>query len=134
MKKMFSIIFAAAIALSAYTCVSAQEDIRFVRDSGFTQHMRPPVSFAHDEHNEKAEINDCGFCHHVYDEKGEKLADETSEDQECSACHVKDPANPDAGELALKFHLRCKGCHEEVKAGPVMCAQCHKRSNIGAVR
>lgn len=111
--------FALAVAvLSAYS----QEDVMFVQDSAFTEKMRPPVYFPHDEHNEKAEINDCHYCHHVYD-NGQKIEGESSEDKECSECHM------DGGttSLARIYHLNCKGCHEQAKEGPVMCAECHNK-------
>lgn len=119
--------FALAFAvLSGYS----QENVKFVQDSAFTAKMRPPVYFPHDEHNEKAQISDCHYCHHVYD-KGEKVEGETSEDKECSQCHMAD-GKKDEASLARIYHLNCKGCHEQAKAGPVMCAECHNKTRAGA--
>jgi len=113
-------IFIAAVAVIVVAAYS-QENVKSVQDSAFKTKMRPDAVFLHDEHNEKAEIDDCGTCHHVYKD-GVKVEDETSEDTECSGCHKID-GNP--VPLVAKYHLRCKGCHEEKKAGPVMCSECH---------
>jgi hypothetical protein len=109
------------IAVSAYS----QDDITTVNDSAFSAHMRPPVSFPHDTHNETAEIEECGACHHLYED--EKLVeDDTSEGMECSECHGPD-GDGYPMDLVARYHNRCKGCHMEKKAGPVMCAECHTR-------
>jgi hypothetical protein len=59
----------------------------FVRDSAFTDRMRPSVPFLHDEHNEMADIEECNECHHVW-EDGKILEWDSSEDKECSECHL----------------------------------------------
>ena len=115
-------IFVAAVAVIVVTAYS-QENVKSVQDSAFKTKMRSGAVFLHDEHNKKAEIEDCGTCHHVYKD-GVKVKDETSEDKECSECHK---INGDPVPLVAKYHLRCKGCHEEKKAGPVMCSECHVR-------
>ena len=116
----------AALTLAAASGVYSQEDVTTVRDSAFGNRMRPPVPFLHDAHNEKAGIDECNVCHHVV-EDGQLLADETSEDQECSECHLAaNGAKPI--ELIAVYHLRCGGCHREQLAGPVMCAECHPRN------
>jgi len=113
-------IFVAAVAVIVVTAYS-QENVKSVQDSAFKTKMRPGAVFLHDEHNKKAEIDDCGTCHHLYKD-GVKVEKETSENMECSECH-KISGNP--VPLVAKYHLRCKGCHEEKKAGPVMCSECH---------
>ena len=111
------------IALAGLTAY-AQEDIEFVEDSGFTTNMRPLPAFNHDEHNEKAEIEDCIECHHVYDASGNRLEDESSEDQECSECHGAQ-GDEYPMELVRRYHMNCQGCHLDQKAGPVTCGTCH---------
>lgn len=108
------------VGLTAY----AQEDIEFVEDSGFASTMRALPAFMHDEHNEKAGIEDCIECHHVYDEAGNRLEDESSEDQECSECHGAQ-GDEYPMELVRRYHMNCKGCHQANKAGPVTCGTCH---------
>jgi hypothetical protein len=113
------VLFILAIAvLSVY----AQEDVTEVNDSVFNKRMRPAAVFLHDEHNEAAEIEDCAACHHVY-EDGQRVEDESSEDMECSECHATGGGYP--MEVVNVYHARCKGCHMEEKAGPVMCGECH---------
>jgi hypothetical protein len=103
----------------------SQEDMEVIDNEGFAKKQRPPAVFRHDEHNEKAEIEDCSECHHIY-EDGKKLEDESSEDQSCADCHDE---QSDGNTLGLRkaFHTNCKGCHLAEKQGPVMCGQCHVR-------
>jgi hypothetical protein len=103
----------------------AQEDMDVVDDSGFVKRQRPPAVFQHDAHNEKAQIDECNECHHVY-EDGKKLEDESSEGESCSDCHEESDSGNQPG-LRKAFHLNCKGCHLKRKQGPVMCGTCHVR-------
>ena len=104
----------------------SQEDMEVVDNDGFSKKQRPPAVFRHDEHNEKAELEDCSECHHIY-ENGEKLEDESSEDQSCADCHEEKSTDKKPG-LRKAFHTNCKGCHLAKKQGPVMCGQCHVRN------
>ena len=105
---------------------NSQEDMLFIDNSAFDNPQRPPAVFKHDEHNEIAQIEDCNQCHHVYDDSGNLLQDESSEDQRCSDCHeLQISGNKPA--LIKAFHRNCKGCHLERKKGPIMCGQCHVR-------
>jgi hypothetical protein len=103
----------------------SQEDMVVIEDQGFETKQRPPAVFKHDEHNEKAEIEECNECHHIY-ENGEKLEDESSEDQLCSDCHSKEGSDG-SPRLIKAFHLNCKGCHLAAQKGPIMCGECHVR-------
>ncbi len=104
----------------------AQEEMILIRSTDFEKHQRPPVRFYHDMHNEKAEIEDCSVCHHVY-EDGKPLEGESSEDEPCSSCH---PAQPEPGEMGLMraYHKRCITCHDQVGKGPQACGSCHVKS------
>ena len=105
----------------------SQEDMEVVEDQGFMKNQRPAAVFKHDSHNENAEIEECNECHHIY-ENGEKLEDESSEDQPCSDCHSEKGSGADGQPRLVKaFHLNCKGCHLKVKKGPIMCGECHVR-------
>jgi len=45
---------------------------------------------------------------------------------DCKACHEKAPGKIEGfGKDAA--HKLCKGCHEEKKAGPTKCGECHKK-------
>lgn len=121
-------VFVAATVLTVILLVIAsaysQEDMTFVSNEAFDDPQRGPAIFAHDEHNEVAGLEDCALCHHLYDDNGNKLEDESSEDQACAECH----GDRDEGgkpKLIKAYHLNCKNCHMQEKKGPVLCAQCH---------
>ncbi len=118
------IALAMALLVSGVAALTgfSQDEITHVRDSYFGERIRPAVPFRHDEHNEYAMIDDCTICHHVY-EDGEKLAYETSEYMQCSECHTE--GGKGEMDLMRAYHLNCKGCHQEEKAGPVTCGECH---------
>jgi hypothetical protein len=115
---LLGFIFCAVVALS-------QEDMVAVDNRVFNNPQRAPSVFEHDTHNEAAEIEECNTCHHVYDDDGALVEDESSEDSSCSECH----AASDEGRrpsLRKAYHLNCKGCHSQQAKGPVMCGECHK--------
>lgn len=101
-----------------------QQDVTRVADTAFTTRMRPPVSFPHDQHNEKAKIDQCQVCHHVY-EHGKKIDSISSEGTKCSECHTIQAGDP--MPLVAAYHNLCKGCHMQTKTGPVQCAECHAK-------
>ncbi len=103
----------------------SQEEMRFVDNSVFEKPVRAPAIFEHDFHNETAGLEDCTVCHHLYDEDGKLVEDESSEDQSCSECHSTDGSDS-TPSLRRAYHLNCKGCHLKAEAGPIMCAQCHR--------
>ena len=46
--------------------------------------------------------------------------------KDCKICHEKGPGK--IGELGKDWaHKTCKGCHTEMKKGPVGCKDCHKK-------
>jgi hypothetical protein len=95
--------------------------------SVYNKMHRPTVMFYHDNHNDKAVLDECNMCHHVY-KKGQLIPDESSEDQKCSECHsvvIKDNLTT----LTTAFHKRCKGCHLQLKKGPFLCSECHVKTN-----
>lgn len=116
-----ALLFIGAFLIPAYS----QEDMEVIEDVGFSKRQRPPAVFRHDDHNEKAALEDCAECHHVY-EDGNKLEDESSEDQSCSECH-DEKGSGDMPGLRKAFHTNCKGCHLAQQKGPVMCGSCHVR-------
>jgi hypothetical protein len=117
----------ALVALGAVFVVNArsQEDMTVVSSEAFTQPRRPAAVFPHDAHNERARIETCNQCHHVYVD-GKLVEDESSEDRRCSDCHGLEDAGRQPG-LMKAFHLNCKGCHQSQKKGPLMCGECHVR-------
>ncbi|MBW2251716.1 MAG: cytochrome c3 family protein [Deltaproteobacteria bacterium] len=127
MKK--KILFALTVSLFSLAMIfnaHPQEDMEFVETDAFGNPRRPPAVFRHDEHNQLAKIEECNACHHVYDEDGRLVEDESSEDQRCSDCHeiVASGRQP---ALMKAFHANCKGCHKQKNKVPTMCGQCHVR-------
>lgn len=45
---------------------------------------------------------------------------------DCKACHEKGPGKIE-GFGKDWAHKSCKGCHEQKKAGPTKCGECHKK-------
>jgi len=130
MKKYAFFICAGLIAiLLTFVSAYSQEDMVVVNDEAFDNPQRPPAVFRHEEHNEKAGIEECNECHHVYNNDGKLVEDESSEDQSCSDCHELKASGKKPG-LMNAFHINCKGCHEEKNKGPVMCGQCHVRGRV----
>jgi hypothetical protein len=124
MKRSIAFLFVTGLVWACLlVAANSQEDMEFIDRSAFVNPQRPSAVFPHDLHNEKAEIDECNECHHVY-EDGQKLEDESSEDESCADCHgpTDDGRIP---SLTKAFHRNCKGCHLEKKAGPVMCGECH---------
>ncbi len=125
MKKVCIFIMAAVVVSGLVLTVAySQEDIEFVDNSFFTDPQRPSSVFVHDEHNEMAGIERCNICHHMYDDEGNLLEYESSEGYYCADCHGE---NDWKMPLMKAYHVRCKGCHEEQGAGPVMCGECHQK-------
>jgi len=120
-----------AVLLTLLFSVSAysQEDMVVTNSDAFENPRRPPAVFRHDEHNELSKIEECNVCHHVYDEKGRLVEDESSEDQRCSDCHELEASGRQPA-LMKAFHTNCKGCHKAKKDGPMMCGQCHVREPV----
>lgn len=122
-----SVVVLVALLLSVLLLVAAysQDDMLTVDNAVFPRPQRPPAVFEHDDHNDTAGLDECQVCHHVY-EDGVLVEDESSEDYLCSDCHdLKSSGNMPG--LMKAFHLNCKGCHMENKAGPVTCGECHRK-------
>jgi predicted CXXCH cytochrome family protein len=45
---------------------------------------------------------------------------------DCKKCHEKAPGKIEGFGKDIA-HKLCKGCHEEKKAGPTKCGECHKK-------
>ena len=129
--KRSALFICAGLMITLFIFVSAhsQEDMIVVNEPAFDNPQRPPSVFRHEEHNEKAGIEECSECHHVYNDDGKLVEGESSEDQLCSDCHGLKASGRKPG-LIKAFHTNCKGCHEEKDKGPVMCGQCHVRGLV----
>lgn len=117
----------AVLLLLAFFCAAAfcQEDMVAVDRGDFAHPQRPAAVFRHEAHNEKAGLEDCSVCHHLY-EDGKLVPDESSEDQNCSDCHPLKSSKTTPG-LRKAFHTLCISCHKKEKKGPLLCGECHLR-------
>lgn len=98
-----------------------------IDNEDFENPKRIACIYDHDEHLEASELDEeCNLCHHLFDEDGKKVEDETSEDQRCVECH-EEKSSGELLHLRKAYHTRCKGCHMEKKLGPVLCGECHQR-------
>lgn len=121
------LISAGLFAVLLVPTFSFSDDCMDIDEGVFTKKQRPFVCFNHDEHNEKAGLeDDCALCHHMY-EDGQLVEDESSEDMACSECHAE-KNDPKQFELTSAYHKRCRDCHLEKKQGPVTCGACHEKA------
>ena len=127
-KNAVFILLSMLISIFLVLSANSQEDMEVVDGDSFEHQRRPSAVFRHDDHNDAAGLEECNECHHVY-ENGERLADESSEDQRCADCHTEKKLDNQPG-LRKAFHLNCKGCHQSKKQGPVMCGECHVRKIV----
>lgn len=126
-RQILPLLVSVLVPLCMLMVAGAQENMTAVDNSVFGKPERTQAVFRHDSHNERAGIDACNECHHVYQD-GKKLDDASSEDKRCSDCH--DLA--DAGRtpsLRKAFHFNCRGCHEKSAKGPVMCGECHLKAD-----
>lgn len=122
--KAFYIVIAIILCAFLFASAYSQEGMVKIDNRVFKSPERAPSVFRHDEHNEKAGL-DCEDCHHVYDDKGKLVMDETSEAYACADCH-SEKGSGNVLPLMKAFHTRCKGCHENEAKGPVTCGECHQ--------
>lgn len=120
------LMFAAALifATAATTKIEIPKQVKV----GAAAMKQPAVTFNHELHATKL-VPKCETCHHT--EKGLKATQE-KKPVKCSVCHLdpramKVPSMRSPSLTVNPFHKRCIGCHKEVKKGPTVCAQCHKK-------
>lgn len=102
----------------------SQSDLLLLSNPAFTPDRRPPARFPHDEHNAKANLEDCGRCHHG-ETDGKMDSTASTEGQACVECH---PVSAPKGRTPLRqaYHRQCQTCHEQAGKGPLACGQCHQ--------
>lgn len=128
MQKSTSIITILSLVLLLFPCLAAtgwSADCERFSDPTFKSPSRPPACFNHENH---ADFYECATCHHVYDQDGNLVEGESSDDMYCSDCHY-DSNDPKQMDLMTKYHKRCKECHIQEQSGPITCAGCHKKEN-----
>lgn len=114
-----------AVALALALPAFSQEDMKVIASDAYSTLTRPPAVFVHDEHNEKAGVEDCVLCHHGGSD-GVQDTSMSTEGIPCSDCHDVKPASNMTG-LTNAYHGQCIGCHREQGKGPLACSQCHVR-------
>ena len=97
----------------------------------FSNHKRPVVKFDHSLHEDVTGETGCAKCHHVFDEKQNKLVYAEGEEAVCSECHFSEKEK-DVLALREASHTSCTGCHRTLKknkkpSGPTTCGECHKK-------
>jgi hypothetical protein len=138
-KQLWTILPLAAVVMLYLLPAVSQAYMEELLAPAFPEHERPAAVFNHDEHNEKAGIEECYICHHVY--KGKRVDPyDSSEGIPCAECH---PVDAEEGTpLRLAYHRQCIECHEEAVAegpdpeaedqdaevnAPLTCGECHVR-------
>lgn len=121
---------AAALAALAALCLLAigavaQDDMVKIDSGAFGAPERPSPVFKHDDHNEKAKLDDCAVCHHAADDKGRLVPNQDSVGTPCADCHKVTEAK--GTPLMRAYHRQCQGCHDTAGKGPTGCGECHVR-------
>lgn len=119
---VFPAVSAAVLFLAM--AVYGSDTLEILSNAAFENPVMAEVPFPHDSHNERAQIDDCSVCHHVW-ENGE-LSTESSEGTPCADCH--DPSLHRRGlNLSAAYHGLCKDCHIKEGRGPIVCGECHRK-------
>ena len=125
MKHTLPFLLTVALVLACAQAGLAQQDMKTLAPAAFGKLTRPAAQFNHDQHNEKAKLDDCVACHHgAKDGKQDKSA--STEGTPCADCH-KVKAEGKKTSLMRAYHKQCIDCHKTKAKGPVSCGQCHKR-------
>jgi hypothetical protein len=124
MKRCLPILIVAVI-LTFSQLASSQEDMTVIAPDAFGKLTRPAATFVHDQHNEKAGVEDCVLCHHGGSD-GVQDPEFSTEGIPCADCHAVQPDKGTTG-LSKAYHLQCISCHEQSGKGPLACGQCHVR-------
>jgi hypothetical protein len=90
-----------------------------------------PIGFDLSLHyrHEQAQKDDCGRCHHEYNEKEKKLFYAKDKEGSCRYCHQHETKN-NIISMRLASHTGCIDCHskslaKKMKSGPITCSGCH---------
>lgn len=84
------------------------------------------------------EQDSCKRCHHLWDEKLEKLVYVKGQEDACSDCHMEHKVGK-VSSLKNASHVQCLSCHvqrrgEGKQAGPEVCVGCHDPAHRAAVK
>jgi len=103
---------------------SAWKPIEFDRSLHFRHVNAEAITFKPEQYDQN-----CGACHHVYDEKLEKTVYRKGEEGSCRYCHLEQKKE-NTRSYREAAHDSCVNCHKGLsargtKTGPVDCAGCH---------
>ena len=122
--KLAALLVIAVFGVFMFTPMGmAEVDMTHVRSDALGPLTRPMAVFAHDQHNEKAGIDDCAACHHGKDAQGRQDKEDISAGIPCADCHAG--AEKQVTPLMRAYHQQCIGCHTQMAKGPTHCAGCH---------
>jgi hypothetical protein len=124
MKRCLPILITVVFLACAQPAFS-QDDMKNIAPDAFGTLTRPAATFFHDQHNEKAGVDDCVACHHG-GANGVLDLGSSSEGTPCADCHAVEPEKG-ATSLNSAYHKQCLGCHTTKGKGPLACGQCHIR-------
>ncbi len=123
MKRLLLIPCLALAALCFSHLALGQEGMKELKPEAYKTRQRPPAVFKHDEHNQKAKVEECIRCHHGV-ENGKRSNTVSSEGTPCADCHKVKPTDGTT-PLTKAYHSQCIGCHQKLQKGPLACGQCH---------
>ncbi len=133
--KLFWITGICFFALSAagMNTVLAEEKLFIIsNDDVFGTLKRSAVEFPHNLHMEVFAEEECGVCHHSYDETSGSLTYEAGDEISCKECHAMEKKG-NIPALREAYHGSCTVCHRNTikekagKSGPTTCGECHKK-------
>ena len=109
---------------------SSDLDTIIINNEDYSKKRRGPVRFTHKKHARDYQVS-CWQCHHVYDEKQQKLIAADGMEAMCADCHELKKRGNTPG-LRKAYHGRCNKCHRKMKklkkpSGPSTCGECHKK-------
>jgi hypothetical protein len=102
------------------------------RDSKYVS-TRQEIGFDRSLHHRHVKVKeeDCGQCHHKFDEQRQELVHVKGEESSCRDCHLKE-AKGKIPAISTAAHMNCLGCHLDetregtpLRVGPIECAGCH---------
>ena len=98
---------------------------------------RQPIGFDKSLHHRHIEASgdDCGLCHHEYNEQTKELYYKKGSESTCRDCH-KEQAEGNKPSLETAAHWSCLGCHLENDNpdNPVDCAGCHDKQRQMSIK
>jgi hypothetical protein len=129
---MIGISIFVILLISENTLVAQEDSLIIAHEDIFGKLKRPDVKFPHDIHMDVLADQDCGACHHSYDEASGSLTYEAGDEGYCKDCHM---AEQDGSMPALReaYHGSCTVCHRSTikekagNSGPTTCGECHKK-------